>query len=439
MGEKTTQMGNPGAGSAPARGSAHRFSAATVTLAVLVLVTFFTNLYMQGLNSGIPYYYDTVGASAAIGGTFVAVFTLSSMVMRLIGGQLTDLFPHYQVLLVSLGIMFIGVALPAIWDTFAVSMASRVLQGGAFAVATNVMTVAVIGSSPKKTMGKRLGIKGAGTSLGTMFGALISTGLIDGIGYRAFYVFYALLMVAAVGAILWLRREQRKRATEGERALGAGRSENTARAASGASAPRQSAFERFIAPFLMPEAAPFMIISLARRLPKGFCVTFILIFAKYAGIDVGAAFFVTVGATTLACRLLGGRLFDSDSTWLLLPLQSVEIVGFVIFALAPNLPTLIIAAIGYGFTVGTTSPLMKALMAKKTPREHWGAVNGELFFFADIGKAGSAFFGGVIIDAISKAMIPAIALAFTIAASAITALALLIGRKVWAPSKIERA
>ncbi len=399
-------------------------SAENVTLAVLVLVTFFTNLYMQGLNTGIPYYYDTVGYSAAIGGTFVAVFTLSSMVMRLVGGEITDAFSHYRVLLLSLAVMFLGTALPAIWDGFAMAMFARVLQGGAFAIATNVMTVAVLGSSSKKQFGKRLGIKGAGTSLGTMFGALISTGLIDGIGYQAFYAFYALLMVASIAAILLLQRRRHTLATTPS-------NPKPEASAPQAAAPRASAYERFIAPLLMPEALPFMVISLARRIPKGFCVTFILIFAKYAGIKVGAAFFVATGLATLACRLLGGKVFDSDKTWLLLPLQSVEIVGFIFFAIWPSFATLILAAIGYGITVGTTSPLIKALIAKKTPKEHWGAVNGELFFFADIGKAGSAFFGGLLIDAISKAFIPAIALAFCVLSSAITALALLFGQRVW--------
>ncbi len=416
MGERRSKRG---AARAP-----HEMRAENVTLAVLVLVTFFTNLYMQGLNTGIPYYYDTVGYSAAIGGTFVAVFTLSSMVMRLVGGEITDAFSHYRVLLASLAVMFIGTALPAIWDNFAMAMFARVLQGGAFAIATNVMTVAVLGSSSKKQFGKRLGIKGAGTSLGTMFGALISTGLIDGIGYHAFYAFYALLMVASIAAILLLQRRRHSLAiTPASAKPEAG--------SVGAVARRPSAYERFIAPLLMPEALPFMVISLARRIPKGFCVTFILIFAKYAGIKVGAAFFVATGLATLACRLLGGKVFDSDKTWLLLPLQSVEIVGFIFFAIWPSFWTLILAAIGYGITVGTTSPLIKALIAKKTPKEHWGAVNGELFFFADIGKAGSAFFGGLLIDAISKAFIPAIALAFCVLSSAITGLALLFGRRVW--------
>ena len=297
-------------------------SISTTTLIVLVIVTFFTSLYMKGLNTGIPYYYDMLGYSASIGGTFVAVFTLSSTVMRLVGGQLTDHFPHYRVLLISLVIMFIGAILPAIFNEFYIAMISRVLQGASFAVATNVMTVAVIGSSKKQHIGRRLGINGAGTSLGTMFGALISTGLLDSIGYIGFYGFYALLMVVAIIAVLLLRKtrashgsstlddasaDQSAQAVKDEAANGitsttaqagnavsmsaqatstasgsastespvsAGTPADSPTAKTGASKPKdqpkQGFVQEFIAPFLIPQAIPFMVISFARRIPKGF-------------------------------------------------------------------------------------------------------------------------------------------------------------------------
>ena len=399
----------------------------TVTLVVLVLVTTFTALYMKGLNSGIPYYYDSIGYSASIGGTFVAAFTLASTVMRLIGGQITDHFPHYRVLLISLGIMAIGVILPAIWDNFALAMVSRVLQGASFAVATNVTTVAIMGSSSKKHIGRRMGINGMGTSLGTMFGALVSMELIDSLGYHWFYAFYALIVIVAIVAVLLLRNHIKAASPEAMEVK-----------AKGDAAPKPPLGQRirdFVKAYLIPQASPFFVISFARRIPKGFCVAFILIYAKYAGIAMGAAFFVIVGVTTLIVRMVGGKVFDSNRTWLLVPLQSVQIIGFIIFCVAPNLVTLVIAAIGYGLSVGSTSPLVKALMAKSTPKEHWGTVNGELFFFADIGKALGAFIGGLLIDAFTKAAIPEIALAFAIVSSLLTGAALILGKFVWHASK----
>lgn len=423
-------------------------SSATVSLVVLVAVTFFTALYMKGLNSGIPLYYDSIGYSATIGGTFVAVFTLASTVMRLVGGQVTDHFPHYKVLLGSLAGLGLGVAIPALWDNFYVVMGARVLQGASFALATNVMTVAVMGSASKKHLGRRVGIKGAGTSLGTMLGALVATWLLDSAGYQGFYLFYAGLMVVAIAAVVILHRSEAARAKR----LGATDEATTsshdgatgtaaapmasAAALSGTTRPVKPSFKQrvhaFIAPYLFPQVAPYLAISFARRVPKGLCISFVLVFAKHAGIAMGAAFFIAAGATTLVCRLGGGKLFDSNKTWLLWPLLSVQIIGFAVLAVAPSFATLLVAAVGYGISVGTSSPFVKTITAKATPKEHWGVVNGEVYFFGDLGKATGAFVGGLIIDATAKTLLPEIALGFALFTSAVTGIALLIGRHLQA-------
>lgn len=441
---------------------------AAVALAVLVAVTFFTALYMKGLNSGIPLYYDSLGYSATIGGTFVAVFTLASTVMRLVGGQVTDHFPHYRVLIGSLAGLCLGVAIPALCDNFYVVMGARVLQGASFALATNVMTVAVMGSASKKHLGRRVGIKGAGTSLGTMLGALVATWLLDGAGYQGFYLFYAGLMVLAIAAVVILHRREKARAERLEATSESGRKDGASAAktpaagpvagsttssssaaapggTSAASAPTDASaaanpakpsikqrVRAFIAPYLFPQVAPYLAISFARRVPKGLCISFVLVFAKHAGIAMGAAFFIAAGATTLVCRLCGGKLFDSDKTWLLWPLLSVQIIGFAALAFAPSFATLLVAAVGYGISVGTSSPFVKTITAKATPKEHWGVVNGEVYFFGDLGKATGAFVGGLIIDATAKTLLPEIALGFALFTSAVTAIALLAGRHLQA-------
>lgn len=424
--------------------SGRTLNMSVVSLAVLVLVTFFTALYMKGLNSGIPLYYDSIGYSATVGGTFVAVFTIASTAMRLIGGQITDHFSHYRVLLASIVGLFVGVALPAACDEFAVVMVSRVIQGASFALATNVMTVAVMSSASRKHIGRRVGIKGAGTSLGTMLGALLSTWLLDEAGYQAFYLFYAAIMLFAVVVIIIWKRMERKHAAEavsaedGSNPSGKNEAQTTpekdaADKTTAGKAPSESAdttaqkqsFRELLSSYFIPSVAPYLAISFARRLPKGLCISFILVFAKHAGIAMGAAFFVVAGLTTLLCRLCGGKLFDSDKTWLLLPLISAQIIGFAVLSIAPSFATLIVAAIGYGISVGTTSPFIKTLTAKSVPKEHWGVANGEIYFFGDMGKAVGAFCGGLIIDATAKTFVPEIALCFAIATSIFTAIALL--------------
>lgn len=173
---------------------------------------------------------------------------------------------------------------------------------------------------------------------------------------------------------------------------------------------------------------PYLAISFAQRMPQGFCIAFILIFAKYEGIAAGATFFVAAGAITLLFRLLGGNLFDSGKNWLLFPILCAEVIGFIIFALHPTYVTMIIAAITYGLSVGGSSPFLKTIGAKSTPKEHWGVVNGELYFFGDIGKSVGAFFGGLAIDTFGKAFVPEVGLAITLITATIAGISLMVSR-----------
>ncbi len=412
--------------------TSHPGKETAASLSVLVLVTFVTSLYMKGLNTGIPLHYDSLGYSATLSGTFVAVFTLASTAMRLVGGQVTDRFPHFKVLVASLVGLLVGAAIPALFDGFYVAMASRVLQGACFALATNVTTVTVMGSASKKHLGRRVGIEGAGTSLGTMFGALVATWLLDGVGYRGFYLAYAVLMLIAIAAVVLLQHQKHDQANDPHVMQEPAPTTMAPGAKDVHAEPKPPLAQRLrnlIAPYLMPQLAPYMAISFARRLSRGFCVSFILIYAKVAQIPMGPTFFIAAGATTLACRLFGGKLFDSTKTWLLLPLLSVEIIGFGALWLAPSFGTFMAAAVCYGIAIGTASPFLKTLTVKAAPQEHWGVVNGELYFFGDLGKALGAFGGGLLIDATAKTCVPQIALGFAVLTSVVTALALLLGHR----------
>lgn len=404
------------------------------SLGVLVFVTFLTSLYLKGLDSGIPLYYDSLGKSASLGGTFVAVFTLASTAMRLIGGQITDRFPHFKVLIVSLIGLLIGAVLPMISGEYWVVVISRIVQGASFALQANVVTVVVMGSGSKAHIGKRIGIKGVGTSLGTMFGALVATLLLDDFGYEAFYGFFAVMIVIAIVAVSILRAVEHPTDPAKDPPASDGRASD---GHSGAADSIQLDSEEdethgakhsikdLIAPYLYPQVAPFLAIAFSWKMMRGFCIAFILIFARQAHIGTGASFFMVAGITTMACRLFGGKLFDSNKTFLIFPLMGVEVLGFTLLSFDPTFWTLIVSAICYGVSIGTASPFVKALAAKSTPKEHWGVVNGELFFFGDIGKAIGAFCGGLIIDALGKAFIPQIALGFALFGFVVTGVALL--------------
>lgn len=385
----------------------------TAAFLVLIAVTTLNGLYQRGMDSGIPLYYTSIGDSATVGGTLVAIFTIASMIMRLVGGRITDTTDHIHALLAGMGMLLIGAVLPAIWPALWVVTIARVIQGCGFAFASNVISVLIMETAPKKKLGQRISYKGVGTSLAMMFGAAIATWLLSTCSYRMFYVVYALM--ALVGLILVLiiahapTIEQVRRQDVQTRAH------------------MQSAttdWRAVVASYKLPQAVPYTIIQLLRRLPKGACLSFMLVYAKHNGFGTGALFFIVAGLATLVCRIVFAGAFNHINRWTLLPMILLDVLGFGLLALRPNWIMLMLAAVCYGCSIGVMSPMLKTLTSQSVSKEHWGVANGELQFMGDIGRALGAFLGGVCIDMTTQAHIPLIICLFALVASVLTTIVL---------------
>lgn len=367
-------------------------------------------LYQRGLDSGIPLYYTSIGESATVGGTLVAIFTIASMVMRLIGGHITDTTDHLHALVAGMLMLLVGAALPAIWPAFWMVVVSRIIQGCGFAFSSNVISVLVMETAPKKKLGQRISYKGVGTSLAMMFGASIATWLLTACSYRMFYAVYALM--ALVGLVLVLLISRTGTIQQTRRVNARIRTEDSS---------EHSSWRDVLASYKLPQAVPFTVIQLLRRLPKGACLSFMLVYARHAGFGTGALFFIVAGLATLICRIAFAGMFNHINRWVLLPMMLVDVLGFGLLAAFPNWPVLMFAAICYGCSIGVMSPMLKTLTSQSVGKEHWGVANGELQFMGDIGRALGAFLGGICIDMTTQAHIPLVICLFAAVASVLSA------------------
>ncbi|MEE1296754.1 MAG: MFS transporter [Bifidobacterium sp.] len=385
---------------------------------VLIAVTTLNGLYQRGLDSGIPLYYTSIGDSATIGGTLVAIFTIASMVMRLVGGRITDTTDHIHALVAGMLMLLAGAVLAAIWPVFWMVVVARVIQGCGFAFASNVISVLIMETAPKKKLGQRISYKGVGTSLAMMFGAAIATWLLDSCNYRMFYAAYALMALAGLALVLLIaQRPTIARAR---------RQDAQARAERRAAAHAKASWRETLADYRLPQAVPYTVIQLLRRLPKGACLSFMLVYARQHGFGTGALFFIVAGLATLVCRIVFAGAFNHINKWVLLPMMLLDVVGFGLLALWANWPTLLFAAVCYGCSIGVMSPMLKTLTSESVGKEHWGVANGELQFMGDIGRALGAFLGGLAIDMAGQGRIPLIICLFALAASVLTAVTLAI-------------
>lgn len=296
---------------------------------------------------------------------------------------------------------------------------SRVIQGCGFAFSSNVISVLIMETAPAKKLGQRISYKGVGTSLAMMFGAAIATWLLSTCSYRMFYAAYALMAIAGLVLVLLIRNAPTVAQARAQDAQA-----RAARAKEG-----RPGWRATLASYRLTPAMPYTVIQLLRRLPKGACLTFMLVYAKEAGLGSGALFFIVAGLATLICRIAFAGSFNHINRWTLLPMMLLDVLGFGLLAIRPEWPTMLIAAVCYGCSIGVMSPMLKTLTSQAVSKEHWGVANGELQFMGDLGRALGAFLAGVCIDMTSKAAIPAVICLFAVVASVLIALTLaLAGR-----------
>lgn len=395
----------------------------TLPFILLIIITLFNGLYQRGLDSGIPLYYtDFAKAPATLGGTLVAIFTISCMIMRLIGGRITDTTDHIKALYAGMLCLLVGAVIPAIFPNLPVVICARVIQGCGFALSSNVISTLILETGSKKKLGKRISYKGIGTSLATMFGAALATWMLYSFNYRVFYVLYGVLSLAGIVMVYVVSRDGKiQQVRQDDAAMRAQERQEKATEKRG--------FRATLADYKQPQAIPFMIIQFLRRLPKGVCLAFMLVYAKQVGLGTGALFFVITGIVTLLCRVCFADLFDHASPWILLPLMLLDVAGFGLLTMFSTWPIFIFAAICYGASIGCMSPLLKTFTAQSVSKEHWGIANGELQFMGDLGRAVSAFLGGIFIDMTDTSTIPAIICLFAAFASVCTAVTLLFVKR----------
>lgn len=413
------------------KSGAHVISA---PLLILICLAFLTMLYDKGINSGLPLYYDGLGYPAATGGMLVAIFTLTSTISRLLGGVATDRFSHIRVLMVSMIISLAGVLIPSIWDAFPVVVACCVLQGCGFALASNVISVLVQSIVPKGHIGEGAGLQGAGSSLGMMFGAAVATFSLDSFGFRGFFLLYvAVIVLCIIGVIALPHTKTYKKAladqtnnkndTHEKSATSTRSSESPEKLSASSAHPTKKPLRQFF----IPSIVPYVGVSFLHRFIRGLCVSFILVYAAFSHIGSGPAWFIVSGFTMLIMRLFGGKFYDKAGPWWLFPMVAINVVGFLLLVLWPNAATFYASAVFLGISIGSSSAFLRTLTAKAAPKEEWGHAVGELLFFGDIGIAGGAYIGGVLLDVFGKAAFPQIALAYDVIAAVATFFVLLFG------------
>ena len=364
-------------------------------LAVLVGGNFFLTLGYSIIMPILPYYSNSLGATALDLGLLMAIYSVMQFIVTPFWGHMSDRVGRKPVFLVGLfgyGLSFLiyGVA-TQLWMLFAARALGGLLAGGIYPA--SLAYIADV-TEPQER-GKIMGLLGAASGLGMIFGPSVA-GILATRGLTVPFFATALAAIAFGFAGYFLLKESHA-----------------------VSVHRLQVRIRIIDPLKTPLGIMFILTMLVTFLLSGFQGIFAYFLLGRFGMiqtpspmpvlngtitvtgpTVIAILFTVMGIAGVLCQgVLVGRfiaLFGERKTIFIGMLTSS--VSFFLLLLAPELISLMFFASIIAVGTGLITPCINGLVSGNTVEERQGAVMGVLGSYASLGRIAGPPAGGLAYD-----------------------------------------
>lgn len=375
-------------------------------LAVLMTAMF---VYMIGFGIIMPvtpFYSKSLGATALDLGLLMASYSAMQFLFAPLWGRLSDRFGRRPIItagLVGLGISFILFGLStSLWMLFAARILGGILSSGIFPA--SLAYIADVTS--KKERGQAMGLLGAASGLGIIFGPAVS-GFIAIWGLSMPFYAAGLLSLATAGFALALLPESIRQKSPKI-------SIPTPTAAAGAFA------GSLLSPLKSAIGVFFIITLIITFAVAGFEGTFTYYTMDRYGVTdqlshmpllggtvditgpmVTALVFVIMGIVGVVCQgVLVNRAIErfTEEVTIVIGLLFCA-AGLFLVILSTELASLLFATGLYSIGSGFVNPSLNTLISKRTPPDRQGAVMGILGSYNSLGRIAGPPFGGILYGA----------------------------------------
>ncbi len=341
----------------------------------MLIIGFFINCGIFMMNTLVPKYTDSLGASAAMVGTVTSVFSVAAFCIRLVAGPSMDYFKKGMLLRLSLCLMAVSFVGYGATQNMTLIILTRVLHGASCSVATPLTLVMASETLPENRMASGIGIFSLGQAFATALGPSLGLWLVGTVGYSWSFYILALLLVACAVASLGIKTSDPVR-----------------------DGPFRIRLDRVFVPQLF---GMVMMITL-NTLALASINSFLILYGERRGVSNAGLFYVTNAFALVLARALSGKLADKYSTNLvMIPGLLIYIASFVLLSSAKTLPMFLITGAVSAFGYGISSPLLSALCLQLVPKNIRGAASNTMYFGVDIGLSVGSALAGFIVTSIA--------------------------------------
>jgi MFS family permease len=338
------------------------------------LVCLSSLLFFSSFNMMIP---ELSGYLSALGGAeykglIIALFTLTAMVSRPYSGKLSDTIGRIPVMFFGAAVCIVCSLMYPVITTVSGFLFLRLVHGFSTGFTPTGLTAYLSDVIPAEKRGEAMGILGTAGSVGMVAGPVLGGAVANQFSLEA--MFYASSFLAFMSvAILFSVKEtlqEKKKFTLATLRLN-----------------KYDVFEpRVLVPCLIMLLACYAYGAMYTVLPD---------FSQYIGIKNKGVPFAFLTVSSLAVRLIAGKLSDKLGRVMVLKAStSLIVTGMVIMAYAPSPIWALTGITIYGMAQGMTSPTLFAWATDLSHPQYKGRGIASLYIFMEAGIGVGALFSG---------------------------------------------
>lgn len=339
------------------------FRPASRPLLVLMLIVFVDLLGYSLILPLLPFYAESLGASAATIGLLVATYAVAQLFAAPALGRLSDRVGRRPVLFFSFlgtAVSFLLLALAnALWVLFV----ARVLDGLSAVFATAQAYVADVTAPQERARG--LGVLGAAFGAGFVIGPALG-GLLSRLGFRAPAIAATAVAGAGVGLLYLFLPES---LTPERRAELAGSRPSHFRLRQ----VRDTLRRPLVGPLLETRFVAGVAIALFQGIFPLYAVLRFGASPEAVGLILTYVGFLVILVQGVAIGWLTARIEERRLVVGALPVLSVGLIGW---AAAPSIPFLLVALAPLALSFGLLNTVLNSVLTKSIPAEQYGGVLG---------------------------------------------------------------
>lgn len=349
----------------------------TKNFILITVINLLIFLGFQMLMPTFPVYIKKLGGTDSIVGLVTGIFTVSSLVARMISGAALDRFGRRGVFLTGLGIFILAVLSYSWLPAIGLLLLFRLIHGFGWGAASTATSTIASDSIPKERFGEGMGYYSLSSSLPMAIAPAVGLFVISSYSFNVLFLLSAGL--AASGFLLSLILKYRKIERDEQ---------------------QNSKAALFETSSIRPAIVIFFV-----SMTYGSVVSFLSLYAAQKGIQNIGLFFTFYAVALLISRPFFGRICDRlGYSYAVVPGLICVIATMVLLSLASAMPMFLAAAFIYGAGLGAVQSSLQTMAVAHTPPYRRGAANATFFTGFDSGIGLGAMVFGAVASAVGYSL-----------------------------------